>query len=366
MLVKNRKRKNVLKIVLILGIILTIQLCSYMKYEVEGASKSTSQVSSSKKKVKKLKIVMPDGPYTYTGKKRNAEVKVYDGKTKLKNNKDYKLKYKNNVNTGKASVTITGKGKYTGSVTKYYYIAPGKPSLKNVYFNAKSTQAEISWKRDKKASGYAIYMSTKKNGKYEKIKVIKNNKTTSYKKTGLKSSKTYYFKIRSFVVVDGERIYGKKYSTIKSDTGLLSKVTLNYAGSGSNRNYNMKRASAKIKGTVIKPGKQFNWFNVVGPASKAKGYKKAGVIVNGRTTQGYGGGVCQVSTTIYQAAQKAKLKIVERHKHSAGVPYTKKGKDATVSYGSKNLRIKNNKSYPIKIVTYTKKTKTICEMYRII
>ena len=80
---------------------------------------------------------------------------------------------------------------------------------------------------------------------------------------------------------------------------------------------------------------------------------------------GYGGGVCQVSTTLYQASVEAGLKIVERHMHSKAVSYTKRGKDATVSYGVQNLRIKNNKKYTIKLETYSNKGKTTCKIYKI-
>ena len=199
-----------------------------------------------------------------------------------------------------------------------------KTEITSVLLNRKSTSATIQWKENSQASGYAIYMSTDEDGKYEKVKVISDYNNTSYEVDGLDSKETYYFKIRCFELIDGQRIYSDVYSKPKSNTGLLAKITLNSPMSGKNRNYNLKLASSKIRGTILNPGDTFNWFKVVGRASRAKGYKKAGIFVGRKTVKGYGGGVCQVSSTLYQASKKAKLKIVERHKHSQSVPYAKK------------------------------------------
>ena len=369
-----QKKKKILKITIMLIIIASI-LTYGVKYKkvyaatenaviTKNTTKETTK-SADKISIKKLTVKIDTSKKTYTGKKLSTSVKVYKDGKKLKNNKDYVVTYKNNIKTGKATVTVKGIGNYTGTISKNFYIVPQKEKIKSVLFNAKGTKATITWKKDKMASGYAIYMSTSKNGKYKKIKTITKNSITTYTAKNLNSKKTYYFKISSYVLVKGKKIYSKSYSAIKTNTGLLAKVTLNSPMSGKDRNYNLKLASKKINGTVLKPGATFNWFKVVGSASKAKGYRKAGIFVNGKTVQGYGGGVCQVSSTLYQASLKIKLKIVERHTHSQNVPYSAVGKDVTVAYGSKNLRIKNNKKYPIKLVTYSNKTKTICEIYRI-
>lgn len=303
--------------------------------------------------------------HTYTGGERNAVVKIYNGKTKLKLNKDYTVTYKNNVEIGKAKVTVKGIGKYTGTIKKSYYIAPMKNKIRSVMFNSIFTKATITWTRDPKVSGYALYMSESKNGKYIKIKHITGNKTITYTKKNLDPNKMYYFKVSSYKVYGEKNIFSKKYSEPKSNTGLLAEIKLTSSSSGSNRNHNLKLASKKINGLVLKPGKMFNWFSVVGAASKANGYKTATIFEKGKSVQGYGGGVCQVSTTLYQAAKKSGLKIVERHTHSKAVTYTTTGKDATVVYGIKNLRIKNNKKYSIKFVTTSKGGSTTCKIYRI-
>ena len=155
-------------------------------------------------------------------------------------------------------------------------------------------------------------------------------------------------------------------SKAKSSKGKIAKISLVSYSSGSNRNYNLKKACKAINGTIIKPGEVFNWFKVVGPASGSRGYKKA-MVFRGKTKRAldYGGGVCQVSSTLYQAALQANLKILERHEHSQPVSYAKKGKDATVTYGVNNLKFKNTKNYKIKLVTYAEGGRTTCEMYRI-
>ena len=317
------------------------------------------------KDINTLKVKVSAYIHTYDGTEKIATVKVYDEEKKLTQDIDYIVNYSNNINPGKAIVFVTGIGDYTGTATKYFYIAPKKNKIKSVILSSNFKKATITWKNDSLASGYKIYMSTSKNGNYKRIKTITNNGTTSYRKGGLNPRKTYYFKIRAYVEVDGQKIL-KKYSEPKTNTGLIAKITLSSPKSGSSRNWNLKLASKKIDGTVLKPGQIFNWFNVVGPATKSRGFKDAIIFVNHKSVLGSGGGVCQVSTTLFQAAREAGLQIVERHTHSKVVSYTTRGNDATVAYGSKNLKIRNNKKYTIRLNTYSKGGKTICRIYRVI
>lgn len=318
-----------------------------------------------RKPINQLNVKVNNENYTYTGKERKAWVKIYNGNIRLVEGRDYTLKYKNAVKTGKASVEIRLKGNYTGSVKKTYKIVPKKAKIKSVIMNRNNTKATITWNRDKQASGYVIYRATSKNGKYKKIKHISNNKTTEYVNKNLNKKKTYYYKVRSYKMIDKKKAYSKNYSNAKTNTGLISEVTLTSYSSGSNRNTNLKLACEAINGLVLKPGKTFNWFNTVGKATKAKGYKMATVFVNKKNALGLGGGICQVSTTLYQTAKKAKLKMVERHQHSKAVSYTTTGNDATVTYGVNNLRIKNNKKYAVKLVMKAKKGSTTCKIYKV-
>ena len=316
------------------------------------------------KAIKDLKMTVDLSIHSYTGKNREPRVRLYDGKIQLKEGTDFTVTYKNNKNPGKAKITVKGIGNYKGTVKKYFYIAPKKAKIKSVKIDDSGSKITIKWRKDDKASGYKVYMAEKKNGKYKRIKTITSKKTTEYTKKGLDIKKDYYFKVRAYKNIDGEKVC-KKYSEPKTAHKLLSKISLTAKGSGSNRNYNLKKASGIISGKVLKPGQSFNWFKDMGPASAARGFKQASVFSNGKVVKGYGGGVCQVSTTLYQAAKKAGLKIVERHKHSKPVTYTKWGKDATVSYGVQNLIIKNNKDYTIKIIASADGATTTCKLYKI-
>jgi len=317
------------------------------------------------KSIKSINVTVNNSDHTYTGKSRKASVNLYYNNVKLVLNKDYTLAYKNTVNTGVATVTIKGKGNYTGTIQKTYRIVPKTPTIKSVIMNTKHTQATITWKKDTQASGYAIYKATSKNGEYKRIKTITSKNTTKYVAKKLNTKKTYYFKIKAYKTINKKKAYSKNYSPAKTNTGLLAKITLTSTSSSKNRNTNLKMASKLINGMVLKPGQTFNWFKVVGRTSAARGFKTATVFVNKKAVPGMGGGICQVSTTLYQAAKKAGLKIVERHTHSLPVTYTQKGKDATVAYGVKNLRIKNNKKYAVKLVTTSSGGKTTCKIYKV-
>ena len=101
----------------------------------------------------------------------------------------------------------------------------------------------------------------------------------------------------------------------------------------------------------IQPGETFSFCDTVGKATHAKGYEEADIYVEGKKEQGLGGGMCQVSTTLYNAVlQVPGLDVVERHQHSGHVPYIEAGKDATIAYGSYDFKFKNNTSNVIKIM----------------
>ncbi|MCI9063978.1 MAG: hypothetical protein HFJ17_05200 [Clostridia bacterium] len=360
-------KRNILKILLILFIILELNILFVSNNIVLANNipiEGVEQVPV-KKSIKNLKLIVDTSNHTYSGKERNASVKIYDNGIKLKENQDYTLSYKKNKNTGKARVTIKGINNYNGTIKKTYKIVPRKAKIKSVIMNTKNTEATITWNQDKQASGYVIFSATSKDGKYKKIKNVSDKKRTTYTVKKLNPKKTYYFKIRSYKMIDNKKAYSKEYSDAKTNTGLIAKVTLSSTSGSKNRNTNLKLASKAIKGTVLKPGQSFNWFKVVGEATAAKGYKSAPVFVNKKHAMGLGGGVCQVSTTLYQTAKKVNLKIVERHTHSLPVSYTTKGKDATVTYGVKNLIIKNNKKYAIKLVTSSEGKSTTCKIYKV-
>ncbi len=147
------------------------------------------------------------------------------------------------------------------------------------------------------------------------------------------------------------------YPKVKtSDIGLeafpnsLASYSSNYSSSNANRSTNIALASSKINGLVLMPGEVFSFNGTVGKRTASAGFKVAGVYVNGQVTNDYGGGICQVSSTLYNAVLRANLEIVERTNHMFPVGYVPIGTDATVSWGAPDFKFKNSRSYPIKIV----------------
>lgn len=130
-----------------------------------------------------------------------------------------------------------------------------------------------------------------------------------------------------------------------------------------NRDKNMEISAKKINGTIIKKGEEFSFNKIVGSPTEEKGYEKAGVFVNGKKVKGYGGGNCQVSTTIYNVALKVKgIEITERHEHGKEVGYVKMGDDATVAYDTLDLKFKNNTDNDIKLLVEVTKNKVIAKI----
>ena len=117
------------------------------------------------------------------------------------------------------------------------------------------------------------------------------------------------------------------------------------------RQNNISITCNNLSSTEIKSGETFSFCDIVGKATVEKGYQEADIFVNGEKKQGLGGGNCQVSTTLYNAVlQVPELEVLERHQHSAHVPYIKDGQDAAVSYGAYDFKFKNNTANTIKIV----------------
>lgn len=123
---------------------------------------------------------------------------------------------------------------------------------------------------------------------------------------------------------------------------LISQYKTYFEPEQKNRTLNLKRASSAVDGTVLAPGEIFSFNKVVGPRTPQNGYTKAVIFVSGNESYDYGGGVCQVASTIYNAALEAGFAVLERHRHSLPVSYVPSGKDATVAYGYKDLRFSND------------------------
>ena len=133
----------------------------------------------------------------------------------------------------------------------------------------------------------------------------------------------------------------------------LSTFTTRYDVSDVDRSTNLRLASEKINGTVLAPGETFSYNKTVGARTVAAGYKNAKVYESGKVVDGIGGGICQVSSTLYNAALLANLEIVERRNHQFVTSYVGAGRDATVVYGQTDFKFKNTRKYPIRIVVTT-------------
>ncbi len=116
-----------------------------------------------------------------------------------------------------------------------------------------------------------------------------------------------------------------------------------------NRGENIKLAVSKINGKILVPGDVFSFNDVVGPRTEEGGYQTAHTYVAGKVVDGIGGGICQVSSTLYGVVLKSDLEVVERRNHTFTVGYVPYGQDATVSYGSTDFRFKNSTRWPVKI-----------------
>lgn len=130
---------------------------------------------------------------------------------------------------------------------------------------------------------------------------------------------------------------------------LLSSFSTNYNARDKNRTTNLILAANKINGTVLMPGETFSYNKIVGARTIAAGYKEAPIYVQGKVVDGLGGGICQITSTLYNAVVLANLQVVERSNHQFVPSYVTASRDATVVYGALDFKFKNNRNYPIKI-----------------
>lgn len=149
-----------------------------------------------------------------------------------------------------------------------------------------------------------------------------------------------------------EKTYGKR-----------GEFSTSYASSNQDRKFNIKHALESFNGKMIMPNEEVSFNQTTGSRTKENGYKKANIILNGVYIEGTGGGVCQASTTLYNALLNADLEILEVHKHTLPSSYIWLAFDAMVSEGYSDLRFKNNTEHNIYIKTYTDDKNAYVEVY---
>lgn len=149
------------------------------------------------------------------------------------------------------------------------------------------------------------------------------------------------------------------------DENLIASFSTKVYTKTADRVKNLQIVCDRLSGTVLEPGEEFSYNDTCGPYNKEQGFGKATVFVNGEEVQEYGGGVCQLSSTLYNALKGLNIEILERHNHSKDVYYVPRNEDATVSYGSLDFRFKNNESYPIEIEAHSNENEVTVSIFKI-
>lgn len=147
---------------------------------------------------------------------------------------------------------------------------------------------------------------------------------------------------------------------------IISSFSTPIVDDNKNRVNNIKITCSRINGTIVKEDEEFSFCDVVGQPSAKDGYKEAHAFANGKLINAIGGGNCQVSTTVYNAAKKTDgVEITERHEHGKPVGYIEMGKDATVAYDYYDLKFENHNDYSLKLKAFVKNKKVYVEIYKI-
>ena len=206
----------------------------------------------------------------------------------------------------------------------YFYIKNTKSSDEQINYEANRTSAETNNSNESNEDNSSTEENTSK------------NQATSTENTNTNSENTQFAD-----------------NTSKTIEEQLSAFSTKIYSNDSNRTKNMQITSTTLNGTIVKKGETFSFCNTVGPATSSKGYLEADIFDNnGNKKKGYGGGNCQVSSTLYNAVLAvSSLTVVERHPHSNYVPYVQKGKDAAVAYGSYDFKFRNDTGNDVKILS---------------
>ncbi|SHJ90403.1 VanW family protein [Tepidibacter formicigenes] len=154
-----------------------------------------------------------------------------------------------------------------------------------------------------------------------------------------------------------------KYEYLSKIDTLLGEYSTRFNVSNKNRTENVKLASQKVNGILLNPGEEFSFNDSTGKRGLSQGFKMAPVIIQGQLKEGVAGGVCQVSSTLYNAALYSGVTITDRRNHTIPSSYVDKGRDATVSYGSIDFKFKNNYQNPIYIESIVSGNNMISRIY---
>ncbi|MBL4932554.1 VanW family protein [Clostridium paridis] len=146
-------------------------------------------------------------------------------------------------------------------------------------------------------------------------------------------------------------------------TGKMSSYQTSYATSNPGRSTNVELATSHINGKLLMPGDTFSYNETVGERTYARGFKDAAIFVGDKVEDGLGGGICQVSTTLYRAVMAANIRSVERTNHSMPTSYSQPGLDATVVWGVLDYKFKNTYDFPVYVEAYTASRNVYVNIY---
>lgn len=188
---------------------------------------------------------------------------------------------------------------------------------------------------------------------------VNQDKLTAMIKTSVKPDKNDHV-IEIPVAIVEAHIKADMLSRVNT---VISTFTTHFRTSDAARSGNIKIAATAVDGALVMPGEIFSMNKAVGPRIAAKGYQEAHVIINGELTTGMAGGICQATTTIYNAALLANFDIVERRGHGLRVAYVKPGLDATISGDYIDMKFKNTNKYPVYVHTIIGNGAVTAEIY---
>ncbi|MDP4084144.1 MAG: VanW family protein [Bacillota bacterium] len=187
-----------------------------------------------------------------------------------------------------------------------------------------------------------------------------------YKKAFLEKFYSYFFNNGpSYLEIPLLAVYPRVDSEVLADISSkrIGRYITSFNAQNKTRSNNIRLAVEAINNSVIFPGESFSFNQVVGKRTEKKGYLRAPVIIRGELSQDIGGGICQVSSTLFNAVDNAGLQIIQRFSHSREVPYIPKGRDATVSWYGPDFVFKNKYNQPILIQAKTLGNKLIIKIF---
>lgn len=154
-----------------------------------------------------------------------------------------------------------------------------------------------------------------------------------------------------------------KESQLQAINGIIAEYRSRYNTSNAERSYNVALTAQKLDKQLLMPGQEISFMNTLGDISIQSGFKTSKIIVNNEYQDGVGGGVCQVSSTLYNALLMSGIDIIQRTNHSFPVGYVPTGRDATVAIGGPDLKFRNNYDFPIFVKTYAYNGVMVADIY---